>query len=142
MSAPSRVGCAQPQREGGGNNLFDEALVRALEGASARERQAFVLMGRLRTARHLGALVRAGRPTATDELDTELGTFGFALGDARALLDADQRGHLMRTKPARDREGGTIKGSAGHDAPLLLFGVGATAHPLFSPSVANGHHHG
>uniref|UniRef100_A0A915K552 Glutathione synthetase n=1 Tax=Romanomermis culicivorax TaxID=13658 RepID=A0A915K552_ROMCU len=111
----------KPQREGGGNNLFGQAASDFLESVPEIDLESYILMERLKPMVHENILVRANQPLYLDEMDSELGTFGYVLGTKDSVLDQDQYGHLFRTKPAADNEGGTIKGTAGHDAPFLIF---------------------
>lgn len=102
--------------------MFDGDIVKFVQSANASQLQSYVAMERFSTVNHRNMLVRAGQQLQLDNMDTEFGTFGFVLGtEGGCVLQQDQRGHLMRTKPAKDREGGTIKGTAGHDAPFLVF---------------------
>uniref|UniRef100_A0A915JTI1 Glutathione synthetase n=1 Tax=Romanomermis culicivorax TaxID=13658 RepID=A0A915JTI1_ROMCU len=111
----------KPQREGGGNNLFGQAAFNFLESVSETDLESYILMERLKPMVHENILVRANQPLHLDEMDSEFGTFGYVLGSRDSVLDQAQYGHLFRTKPAADNEGGTIKGTAGHDAPFLIF---------------------
>ncbi len=99
----------KPQREGGGNNLYDEELVRALESSSAEERRAFILMERIAPIPHRSVMVAEGR--AKDEPGlSEIGRFGVLVADGERILMNRDAGYLVRTKGHQVREGGVSAG--------------------------------
>lgn len=51
----------QPQREGGGNNLYGKEMVSALTSLSSEELAAYILMERIRPPEQPAVLVRQGR---------------------------------------------------------------------------------
>ena len=57
----------KPQREGGGHNLYGQQLVEALERLTLEERQAYILMERIRPPSQRAALLRAGQITEVVE---------------------------------------------------------------------------
>jgi glutathione synthase len=99
----------KPQREGGGNNWFDEDLVRVLAGSTKESRGAYILMERLRPLPRSTPLVRDGELREGPAV-SEIGRYGvlYAEGGAEKLnVDA---GYLVRTKDAESREGGVSAG--------------------------------
>lgn len=108
----------KPQREGGGNNLFDQALVQALAGSTARQRQAYVLMERIVPIPHAAWLVREGQAEEAACV-SEIGRFGTLLADGPDLLLNRDAGYLVRTRPAHLQEGGVSAGFGFLDSLLL-----------------------
>lgn len=99
----------KPQREGGGNNLFDDELRAALAGSSAEERRPFILMERIAPVTHTALLVKEGVAEETLCV-SEIGRFGLLLAHGgEELLNVDA-GYLVRTKPRELREGGITAG--------------------------------
>ncbi|KAG2753743.1 hypothetical protein P692DRAFT_201929223 [Suillus brevipes Sb2] len=80
--APSLV--LKPQREGGGNNVYREAIPAFLDALPAEEREAWIAMEMIETPRGVsGYLVRDNGSTEKKvvraEVISELGIFGYAL---------------------------------------------------------------
>ena len=111
----------KPQREGGGNNLYGEDLVRRLEVLRPEESPAFLLMEYIRPAPFHS--VRMVENEVVEGLClTELGAYGAYLaepgGIESPLLDEDL-GYLLRTKDRDSREGLVIGGFAALDVLAL-----------------------
>ena len=107
----------KPQREGGGNNLYGEALAARLkEGGPGLG--AFVLMQRILPPPQRSVLVRRGA-WAEEETLSELGVYGVYLRKGGSVLLNEPAGHLVRTKTASSDEGGVAAGFAVLDSPLL-----------------------
>ncbi|HKI99542.1 MAG TPA: glutathione synthase [bacterium] len=108
----------KPQREGGGHNAFDAELVARLNTLPPEERPAYVLMERIRPARHVAVLVRERQPQTVEGV-SEIGRFGVYLADGeRELLNTDA-GYLVRTKGHDVTEGGVSAGFGYLDSLLL-----------------------
>jgi glutathione synthase len=117
MSEP-RHWVLKPQREGGGNNLFDLELVQALRRSTVRERQAYILMERILPISHPAWLVREG--TAEEAMCvSEIGRFGTLLADGASLIGNRDAGYLVRTRPAHLHEGGVSAGFGFLDSLFL-----------------------
>lgn len=101
----------KPQREGGGNNLYEEELVEKLTHASAEERKAYILMERIRPIPHLATVVSAGE-AEEGTCVSEIGRFGVYLADESGELLNLDAGYLVRTKGHQVREGGVTAGFA------------------------------
>jgi len=108
----------KPQREGGGNNLYDDDSVAALTTMSPAERASFILMERIVSKPRPGTLVRNAQPLAGDCV-AELGVYGAFLADDAELLNT-VTGHLLRQKITGTNEGGVAAGFAVLSSPLLL----------------------
>jgi glutathione synthase len=99
----------KPQREGGGNNLFDEEMRAFLEASTARSRAGYILMERIQPEPHFALMVAEGVLREGPGV-SEIGRFGVMLAQGNTeLLNADA-GYLVRTKPADSREGGVSAG--------------------------------
>ncbi|MDH4121363.1 MAG: glutathione synthetase [Deltaproteobacteria bacterium] len=100
---------AKPPREGGGNNLFDEDMVKFLKTASPQQRAGWVLMERMVPPHHQAWLVRNGevRQAASH---TEVGRFGVLLAEDQRVLWETDAGYLARTSPREAKESGVSAG--------------------------------
>ncbi|MDH4225338.1 MAG: glutathione synthetase [Deltaproteobacteria bacterium] len=108
----------KPQREGGGHNLFDEALVQALEGSTPASRAPYILMDRLRPVTHPSLMVRDGI-LQQGASATEIGRFGLLLAQGQRVVMNEDAGYLARTSLATSRESGVSAGF-GHLDSLIL----------------------
>lgn len=110
MEEPQRF-VVKPQREGGGNNLYDDELVALLKRASGEERKAYILMERIRPIPHPATLVASGE-AKEGMCVSEIGRFGVYLADEKEVLLNKDAGYLVRTKRHDVREGGVTAGFA------------------------------
>ena len=110
----------KPQREGGGNNLYEADAVAELKRMTAKQRRAFILMSRIVPPLHACYIVRNDTATLVDAV-SELGFFGAMLADSDKESENFNRrcGYLLRTKAARDNDGGVAAGVAVLDSPYL-----------------------
>eukprot|EP00545_Synedropsis_sp_CCMP1620_P005451 CAMPEP_0119014188 /NCGR_PEP_ID=MMETSP1176-20130426/9405_1 /TAXON_ID=265551 /ORGANISM="Synedropsis recta cf, Strain CCMP1620" /LENGTH=464 /DNA_ID=CAMNT_0006967337 /DNA_START=101 /DNA_END=1491 /DNA_ORIENTATION=- len=91
----------KPQREGGGNNMYDDDLVDALTTLSYADRGAFILMQKILPPSSHGSLVRRGAIVYDGPVVCELGVFGISLreyGNANRILMDEVVGHILRAK--------------------------------------------
>ena len=113
----------KPQREGGGNNLYDDELVSALQTMTYAERGGYILMQKIQPPGTKGKLVRGGRVVYDGNTVCELGVFGITLRDYkdehRVLMDG-VFGHILRSKSVDTDEGGVAAGYAFLSSPLLV----------------------
>lgn len=115
----------KPQREGGGNNVYKEAIPPFLDSLPAHEREAWIAMELIKTPQGLGNyLVRAGGGTegaVKAEVISELGIFGWALfGGADGKVQEKEAGWLIRTKGKDSNEGGVAAGFSVLDSIVLV----------------------
>lgn len=112
----------KPQREGGGNNYYGDALrekLAAARAAGGRGLGAYILMQRIQPPVNRSIMVRLGCAVEADTL-SELGVYStFVRRGGRVLLSAEA-GTLVRTKAASSDEGGVASGYAVLDSPLLV----------------------
>ncbi len=110
----------KPQREGGGNNLYGQAVAEALGGGmGAAERAGHILMERLHPPAQQALMVRGGVVVAA-QATCELGVYGVFLGAggrAAPLLNGCG-GTLLRTKVESSDEGGVAAGFAVIDSVM------------------------
>jgi len=107
----------KPQREGGGNNLWGDDLVRELKGG-VDTRSAFILMQKIKTTPNPGVLMREGKVEVSDCFN-ELGIYSSFLGDGHKVYLNESCGHLLRTKKEGVNEGGVASGFSVLDSPIL-----------------------
>jgi glutathione synthetase len=117
LAAPQRY-VLKPQREGGGNNFYDEDIPRVLGSATARERAGYILMERIRPIAHDTVLVREGVARQVTCV-SEIGRFGVLLAEGEAIRINQDVGYLVRTREQHLREGG-ISAGFGHLDSLEL----------------------
>nr|XP_033342202.1 glutathione synthetase-like [Megalopta genalis] len=117
----------KPQREGGGNNIYNENITSKLElMKSSEERTAWILMDRFYPPTQKNYIVRAqNEPFEHNDfsfLDVipELGIYGVVIGDHDHVIYNEQVGHILRTKPSNENEGGIAAGIGAIDGPYLI----------------------
>lgn len=134
LDAPGGLGRARegaaglvlkPQREGGGNNVYKEAIPPFLDALPAVERAAWIAMRLIHPPEDLGNyLVRAGGATegaVRADVISELGIFGWALfGGKDGSVEEKEVGWLVRTKGKDSNEGGVAAGFSVLDSILLV----------------------
>jgi glutathione synthase len=113
----------KPQREGGGNNLYNGELVEALNTMSYPERGAYILMQKIVPPPTRGQLVRGGSIVYDGDCVCELGIYSVTLrdyADPNRILVNDVVGHMLRTKSTATDEGGVAAGYAFLSSPHLI----------------------
>jgi glutathione synthase len=119
--APSLV--LKPQREGGGNNVFKEAIPAFLDALPPAERCMWIAMELI--VPPMGRSSYFVRPDGSGgmvrtDVASELGIFGWALfGGAEAVVEREV-GWLVRTKGRESNEGGVAAGCSVLDSLLLV----------------------
>ncbi len=125
--APHRF-VLKPQREGGGNNLYDDELTGRLAGLGPEEQKAYVLMERIRPIPHHAVVVVEGK-ASEGQYVSEIGRFGLLLADGKKILLNRDTGYLVRTKHHQVKEGGVSAGFA-HLNSLVILPAGEAYRPL------------
>ncbi|TFK74734.1 glutathione synthase [Pluteus cervinus] len=121
----------KPQREGGGNNVYKEAIPEFLDNLLPEERQAWIAMELISPPQGIqGYLIRSGSSSASGdtqhapvktEVISELGIFGWALfGFEDGHVDEKEVGWLVRTKGRESNEGGVATGFSVLDSIVLV----------------------
>ncbi|KAK3859932.1 hypothetical protein Pcinc_015257 [Petrolisthes cinctipes] len=89
----------KPQREGGGNNIYGSEIKEVLERLKdSQEREAYILMDRIRPPVQQNYLIRPHLPVTLAEVVSELGIFGAVLGSGKDIQFTNYSGHMLRTK--------------------------------------------
>ena len=111
----------KPQREGGGNNVYREAIPPFVAQLPRGERAAWIAMDLIRPPRGVGGyLVRSGAGKVGARVISELGVFGWALfGEGRKVRE-ELAGWLVRTKAEDVNEGSVAAGFSVLDSVLLV----------------------
>ncbi|KAJ3836646.1 hypothetical protein F5878DRAFT_624625 [Lentinula raphanica] len=112
----------KPQREGGGNNIYKEAIPAFLDSLPPRERPAWIAMELISPPTGLkNYLVRAGSGASVEaEVVSELGIFGWSLFGEGKVVDEKEAGWLVRTKGKDSNEGGVATGFSVLDSLVLI----------------------
>lgn len=107
----------KPQREGGGNNLYDAELAARLAALSPTQRHAYILMERIYSAPHHALCAMEGSLREGPHV-SEVGRFGALLAAGAQVQRNADLGYLVRTKGESDVETG-ISAGFGHLDSLL-----------------------
>ncbi len=111
----------KPQREGGGNNLYGNQMLQALDVMPRAEYNAWILMERIYAPDSQNVLVRHQDATAEAiEVVSELGVYASCFNNGSEIIENKAVGHLLRTKPVYAEEGGIVAGLAVLDSPNLI----------------------
>ena len=118
----------KPQREGGGNNVYKEAIPGFLDSLAPQERQAWIAMELILPPTAGNYLIRARAAESSEtqapvktEVISELGIYGWSLfGGCSRSVEEKQVGWLLRTKGKESNEGGVATGFSVLDSLLLI----------------------
>ena len=113
----------KPQREGGGNNLWGEAMTERLTFATAEELAGYIVMKKIHAPASTTAGVRRGELREMRGV-SEMGVFGVwvseGVGEDEVVSVNSSAGYLMRTKSVGDAEGGISAGKAFLNSVVLV----------------------
>ncbi|XP_030833840.1 glutathione synthetase-like [Strongylocentrotus purpuratus] len=112
----------KPQREGGGNNIYDDEVRTMLEKlAGNQEREGFILMDRILPPIHQNYLQPCGvfDDLKLSKVMSELGIYGTIISHNGEVVLNESEGHLLRTKHTDENEGGVAAGASCVDSPFL-----------------------
>ncbi|XP_060063120.1 glutathione synthetase-like [Ylistrum balloti] len=109
-------------REGGGNNTYDEDIKPLLTEIknSKEERAKYIAMERIFPWSQTSYLLKAGADAMFRSTVTEIGVFGVYIGTDDKDIYNSVPGHVLRTKTADSNEGGLMVGLSYLDSPLLV----------------------
>uniref|UniRef100_A0A667X2H3 Glutathione synthetase n=1 Tax=Myripristis murdjan TaxID=586833 RepID=A0A667X2H3_9TELE len=111
----------KPQREGGGNNVYGEDIVRVLEEVKGdKRRAAYILMDKIRPKTEQNILLKTGQPLKLTSVCYEIGAFGAYVRQGKDMVMNECVGHLLRTKNSEQFEGGITARVSALDNPLLV----------------------
>ncbi|CAL1547212.1 unnamed protein product [Lymnaea stagnalis] len=120
LAAPDKF-VLKPQREGGGHNLYSEAITNFFTTYSnSKEREGYILMQRIFPWQQKNYLVKAGVPFVLSNVVSEVGIYGVYLGSEAEEKQNYECGHMLRTKISGTDEGGIVAGFAVLDTPFLV----------------------
>lgn len=104
----------KPQREGGGHNIYGEAIVNFLQKTPPPRLSNYILMERIRAPVRPALLLcgSEGDPSLLEDCMSELGIYGIHLCAHGQTLINKPVGHLVRTKRATQDESGVIMSGA------------------------------
>lgn len=102
----------KPQREGGGNNIYNEDIKLHFESMkNSKERTAWILMDRFYPPVQNNYIVRVHNEPFEDnqlhfsDVVSELGIYGIIIGNHNSIIHNEEVGHVLRTKPSNENEG-------------------------------------
>ncbi|XP_014220983.1 glutathione synthetase-like [Trichogramma pretiosum] len=111
----------KPQREGGGNNVYNEEIKLQLDSMkTSKERSAWILMERIFPPLQKNYLIKANEEVKMQNFISELGIYGVIMGNENQIFYNTEVGHILRTKPADADEGGIVSGAGALDNPYLV----------------------
>nr|VZI01565.1 unnamed protein product [Spirometra erinaceieuropaei] len=112
----------KPQREGGGNNIFGDAICEKLRSILGKpEANTFILMQRLQPPLVENCVVGLNYPPPVRRsMVCELGIYGVLLSNGDDIIENYSAGHLLRSKFVGVDEGGVAAGFACLDTPYLV----------------------
>jgi len=121
MATPSKY-VLKPQREGGGNNVYGDDIRPFLENIKdSEERNAYILMDRIQPPVTTNYMVRPdGQPAKLVDVISELGIFGYVIGDKEKIITNKYVGQMLRTKLSHVDEGGVAAGLGALDSVYLV----------------------
>jgi len=129
LATPDRF-VLKPQREGGGNNVYGDDIRPFLEGIrDSEERNAYILMDRIHPPVTRNYMVRPGAEPQLVDVISELGIFGYVIGDKDKIITNKQTGHMLRTKLSHVDEGGVAAGLGALDSVYLIEAKGCCKTP-------------
>lgn len=111
----------KPQREGGGNNIYRDAIPGFLKTLPEKDWKGWILMELIQPPPAKNVALRSDGQVLKGDVVNELGTFGTILWrDDGEILHNEQGGWLMRTKAKDSDEGGVAAGFSSLDSFLLV----------------------
>ncbi|XP_032691229.1 glutathione synthetase-like [Odontomachus brunneus] len=126
INEPSKF-VLKPQREGGGNNIYNDDIKTCLNSMkNKKERTAWILMDRIYPPLQSNYLIRAAQEPISEgnvslsDVVAELGIYGVIVGDSKQIILNEEVGHILRTKSSTENEGGIVAGVGALDSPYLI----------------------
>ena len=109
----------KPQREGGGNNLYNDDIVDCLKEIGSDDRRcAFILMEKISTLGTTNYILNE-EDVRKAEIVGELGIFGVYLAGDQ-FFENYSAGYMLRSKPYELNEGGVAIGNGAITAPYFV----------------------
>ncbi|XP_028266023.1 glutathione synthetase-like [Parambassis ranga] len=109
------------QREGGGNNIFGEDIVRVLQEVKRDQRRAaYILMDRIRPKTVPNILLEKGLPLTLASVCYEIGVHGAYVRHRGQMVLNETVGVILRTKSIEHDDSGVCNGMSVFDTPLII----------------------
>eukprot|EP01016_Furgasonia_blochmanni_P049189 TRINITY_DN743_c0_g1_i10.p2 TRINITY_DN743_c0_g1~~TRINITY_DN743_c0_g1_i10.p2 ORF type:complete len:350 (+),score=103.82 TRINITY_DN743_c0_g1_i10:1193-2242(+) len=109
----------KPQREGGGNNFYDDAIQKQFNTLDMEELKTFILMEKINPMSRVSMMIRNRELNVMDTI-SELGFYSYMISEPGKLHEnVVNGGYLLRTKKDKDNEGGVAAGYSYLDALLI-----------------------
>ncbi|CAD8206345.1 unnamed protein product [Paramecium octaurelia] len=108
----------KPQREGGGNNYYDDQIIPELLKLTPEQRTEFIVMERIKPIPRIGFLMRRGQ-LDIQAVISEISVIGYFINEGEKILVNEVGGYLVRTKRYLDNEGGVAAGYAVVDSFMV-----------------------
>ncbi|CAD8206062.1 unnamed protein product [Paramecium pentaurelia] len=108
----------KPQREGGGNNYYDDQIIPELQKLTPEQRTEFIVMERIKPIPRIGFMMRRGQ-LDIQAVISEISVIGYFINDGEKILVNEVGGYLVRTKRYLDNEGGVAAGYAVVDSFMV-----------------------
>jgi len=112
----------KPQREGGGNNIYGAEINPFLDTiVGTPEQDAYIVMDKIAPPISTNYMVRpmVDKPMLVKTI-SELGIFGYCIGDEKGVSINKAVGYCLRTKLSHVNEGGVAAGLGALDSPFLI----------------------
>lgn len=119
----------KPQREGGGNNIYLDAIPKFVENLENDpvQRSQYILMEYIKNPSEKNWIFRnelCENDFSCDKIVSELGIYGSILDQRSSILEDKSSGYLVRSKRLGVNEGGVASGYAAISSLLLLDDLG------------------
>ncbi len=116
----------KPQKEGGGNNYYDEAILKLLPEDNdlsqlSKELSNSIIMERIFPPLHDSVVLRENKLSEA-KCVSEFSVYGAIISDEKSILLNKSFGFLVRTKKETVNEGGVASGFSAIDLPFLIDG--------------------
>ncbi|SCW01363.1 LAFE_0D10924g1_1 [Lachancea fermentati] len=118
MTSPEKF-VLKPQREGGGNNIYKEAIPGFLKSIPEEDWSGYILMELIKPEPTTQNMVLRGNCISNEPILSELGVFGYVLFDNSTIYTNEYAGWLLRSKSSSSDEGGVAAGFGCVDSVLL-----------------------
>ncbi|RNA34543.1 glutathione synthetase-like [Brachionus plicatilis] len=108
----------KPQREGGGNNIYKGDIRTFVDSLTdENELMGYILMKMVEPYVSHNYVIRTGEKSEKNSVISELGIYGYYIGNGKDLVENQLGGYLVRTKSFGVNEGGPKR----HLRPKLYF---------------------
>ena len=109
----------KPQREGGGNNFYDQDIIDKLDSSSLDELKQYTLMKKIKANTSPAVFMREGQKYECTRI-SELGVYGIVLSDGKQIQMNTVSGTLLRSKFSEANETGVTAGFGVLDSVFLV----------------------